>query len=87
MYFNGCLYYSGLYVARSALSNVVSVNHYIKLSEHPLFSRFLKQIYSRQPLLPQYMEICENNLLLTHYDFLDHNEGLRFKDLTCCLFL
>ena len=31
---------------------VCTVNGYIKLSEHPLLSRYLEQIYNRHPNLP-----------------------------------
>ena len=37
MYLNGCLY-RGLCTARSALSSVVSIKGYLKLSKHPLVS-------------------------------------------------
>ena len=36
MYHNGCLY-SGLCAARSALSSLITIKGYLKLSDHPLF--------------------------------------------------
>ena len=50
MYLNSCLY-SGLCAARSALSNVVTIRGYLKLSEHSLVSQYLKGIYNRHPPL------------------------------------
>ena len=40
MYINGCLY-SGLCSTRSALSSIVTIKGYKKLSEHPFISRYL----------------------------------------------
>ena len=58
MYLNGCLY-SGLCAVRSGLSSVVTIRGYLKLSEHPLVSRYLKCIYNRHPPLPKYVDIWE----------------------------
>ena len=43
MYINGCLY-SSLCAARSALSSIVTIEGYTKLSEHPFISRYQKGI-------------------------------------------
>ena len=43
MYRYGCLY-SGLCAARSALSSSITIKGYLKLSDHPLISRYLKDI-------------------------------------------
>ena len=45
---NGC-FYSGLCAARSALSSIVTIKDYTKLSEHPFITRYLKGIYDRHP--------------------------------------
>ena len=60
MYINGCLY-SGLCAARSALSSIVTIKDYTKLSEHPFISRYLKGIYD----IPKYY-ICLNILVSVH---------------------
>lgn len=46
-----------------------------------LFSRYLTRIKSRHPPLPQYMDICDIDLLLFHFDLSGHNENLKYKDL------
>ena len=38
---------SGLYDGHTALSSVVTIRGYLKLSEHPLVSQYLKSIYNR----------------------------------------
>ena len=80
MYLNGCLY-SGLCAARRAFSSAVTINGLIKLSDHPLISRYLKDIYNRHPVLPKYSNTWEMPLLLKYYDIIDNNENLKFKDL------
>ena len=62
MYLNGCLY-SGSCTARSALPSVVTIRGYLKLSKHPLVSRYLKGIYNRHPLLPKYVNILVYELI------------------------
>ena len=80
MYLNGC-FYSGLCAARSALSSVVTIRGYLKLSEHLLVSRYLKGIYNRHPPLPKYVNIWDISLLLRYYDNMDSNDNLQFKVL------
>ena len=46
MYRYGCLY-SGLCAARSALSSSITAKGYLKLSDHPLISKYLKGLYNR----------------------------------------
>ena len=62
MYLNGC-FYSGLCAACSALSSVVTINGFIKLSDHPLISWYLKGIYNRHPVLPKYSNTWNMSLL------------------------
>ena len=80
MYLNGCLC-SGLCAACSALFSVVTIRGYLKLSEHPLVSRYLKGIYNRHPPLPKYVNIWDISLLLRYYDNMDSNDNLQFKVL------
>ena len=52
--------YSSICAARNALSSVVSITGYERLSHHPLVSRFFEGIFnsfSRNPLLPKYFNI------------------------------
>ena len=56
MYAKGCLY-SRLCVARSALSSVVCIKGFSKLSDHPIILRYLKGILNRHPPLPKYTKI------------------------------
>ena len=55
MYRNGYLY-SGLCVARSALSSSITTKAYLKRSDHPLISRYLKGIYYTHSTLPKYVD-------------------------------
>ena len=80
MYLNGCLY-SGSCAARSALPCVVTIRGYLKLSENPLVSRYLKGICNRQPPLPKYVHIWDISLLLRYCDNMDSNDSLQFKAL------
>ena len=80
MYLSGCLY-SGLCAACSALSSVVTFRGYLKLSEHPLVSRYLKGIYNRHPPLPKYVNMWDIWLLLRYFDTMDSNDNLQFKVL------
>ena len=80
MYKNGCLY-SGTRIAQSALSSVVMIEAYGKLSSHPLINRFLKEIFNRYPPLPKDTNIWDINTLLSHYDKMPPNGELDFKCL------
>ena len=80
MYRNGCLY-SGLCAARSALSSSITIKGYLKLSDHPLISRYLKGIYNRHPPLPKYVDIWDLTLLLKYYEQKENNDCLEFKEL------
>ena len=80
MYLNGCLY-SGLCTGRSALSSVVTIRGYLKLSEHPLVSWYLKGIYKRHRPLPKYVNIWYISILFRYYDNIDSNDNLQFKAL------
>ena len=80
MYINGCLY-SGLCAARSALSSIVTIKGYTKLSEHPFISCYLKGIYNRHPPLPKYTRIWDVSLVLDYYNSIETNDELQFKDL------
>ena len=80
MYRNGCSY-SGLCAARSALSSSIIIKGYLKLSDHPLVSRYLKDIYNRHPPLPNYVDIWDLTLFLKYYEQKQNNNCLEFKDL------
>ena len=81
MYKNGC-YYSGLSCARSALSTIVHIERYSKLSDHPLKPKFMKGIYNQHPTLPRYVNIWDINILFAYYEFLRANSELTLKCLT-----
>ena len=80
MYTKGCLY-SGLCGARNALSSVVCIKGFSKLSDHPMISRYLKRIFNRQPPLPKYTQIWDINQVLNYYTNLPDNKELEFKDI------
>ena len=46
-----------------------------------LLSRYLTRIKNRHLPLTQYIDICDMNLLLFHFDLSGHNENLKYKDL------
>ena len=71
----------GMYLNRSALSSVITIRGYLKLSEHPLVSRYLKGKYNRHPPLPKYVNIWDISLFLRYYDDMDSNDNLQFKVL------
>ena len=79
MYVNGCLY-SGLCAAHSALSSIVTIKGYTKLSEHPFISCYLKGIYNRHPPLSKYTSIWDISLVLDYYNSIETNDKLQFKD-------
>ena len=80
MYINGCLC-SGLGAVHSALSSIVTIKSYTKLSEHPFISCYLKGIYNRHPPLPKYTSIWDISLVLDYYNSIETNDKLQFKDL------
>ena len=51
LYKNGC-YYPGLSSTRSALSTIVHIEGYSKLSDHSLISKFMKDVYNQHPNHP-----------------------------------
>ena len=77
MYLNGSLY-GGLCATRSELSNVVTIRGYLKLSEDPLVSRYLKDIYHRHPPLLNNVDYGTFHFC---YDNMDSNDNLQFKAL------
>ena len=80
MYCNGCLY-SGLCAARSALSSSITIKGYLKLSDHPFISRYLKGIYNKHPPLSRYVGIWDLTLLLKYFEQKENNNCLEFKEL------
>ena len=72
---------SGLFAARSALSSLITTKGYLKLSDHPLISRYLKGIYNRHPPLPKYVDIWDLTLFLKYYEQKENNDCLEFKEL------
>ena len=81
LYKNSC-YYSGLSSARSALSTIVHIEGYSKLSDYPLISKFMKGIYNQHPTLPRYVNIQDINILLAYFESLPANSELTLKCLT-----
>ena len=79
MYRNGYLY-SGLCVARIALSSSITTKGYLKRSDHPLISRYLKGIYNTHPPLPKYVDTWDLTLLLKYYEHKENNDCLEFKE-------
>ena len=75
MYINGCLC-SGLCAARSALSSIVTIKGYIKLSHHPFISCHLKGIYNRHPPLLKYTSIGGISIVLDYYNSIKTNDKL-----------
>ena len=75
MYTKGCLY-SGLYGAKSALSSVLCIKRFSKLSDHAMISRYLKGIFNRHPPLPKYTQIWDIDQVLDHYTNLPDNGEL-----------
>ena len=75
MYRNDCLY-SGLCASRSALSSSITTKGHLKLSDHPLISRYLNGIYNRHPPLPKYVNIWDLTLLLKYYEQKESNDCL-----------
>ena len=80
-YVHKWLFNSGLCAARSALSSIVTIKGYKKLSEHPFISRYLKSIYNRHPSLPKYTNIWDISLGLDYYNIIQTNDKLQFKGL------
>ena len=76
MYLNGCLYYSGLCITHSALSTAITVSAYIKLCEYMHFFQDPLCQYT----IPQHVDICNINLLLSHSYHSVCNENLKDKD-------
>ena len=80
MYRIGCLY-SGFCAARSALSSLITTKGYLKLSDHPLISMYLKGKYNRYPPLPKYVNIWDLTYWLKYYEQKENNDCLEFKEL------
>ena len=78
MYTKGWLY-SGLCGAKSALSSVVCIKGFSKLSNHPMISKYLKEIFNRHPPLLKYAQIWDINQVLDYYINFPDNEKLEFK--------
>ena len=78
MYTKSCLY-SVLCGARSALSSVVCIKGFSRLSDHPMISRYLKRMFNRHLPLPKYTQVWDINQILDYYTNLPDNEELEFK--------
>ena len=78
MYINGCLY-SGLCVAHNALSNIVTIKGYTKLSKNPFISPYLEGIYNRHPPLPNYTSIWDISLVLDYYNCIETNDSYNLR--------
>ena len=80
LYKNGC-YDSELSSVRSALSTIVHIEVYSKLSDHPLVSKFMRGFYNQHPTLPHYANIWDINILLAYFQSLPTNSELTLKCL------
>ena len=80
VYKNGCLY-SGICTARSALSSVIMIEVYDKLSSHLLVTKFVEGIFNKHPTHPKYDNVWDITILLTDYDNIPPNSELDFKYL------
>ena len=71
-----CLY-SGVCGASNALSSVVCIKKFSKLSNHPMISRYQKGIFWWS--LPKYMQMWKTNEALDYYTNLPDIKKLEFK--------
>ena len=80
MYKNRYLY-SGICVARNAISSAVMISRYDRLSSHQLVSRFVKRLFNRLPPLARNGNIRYIISLLSYYEHMPQNSELDLKSL------
>ena len=51
------------------------------MSNHPLISRYVKDIYNKHPPLPKYINIWDMSKLLTYYNNMGPHSELTFNQL------
>ena len=58
--------YSAINTARSALSNLITLENGMKFGEHPLVTRYMKGIFEIRPAFPKYSEIWDVTVVLNY---------------------
>ena len=74
--------YSAMNTARSALSNLITLENGMKFGEHPLVTRYMKGIFEIRPALPKYSEIWDVTVVLNYLKTFALVTALPLKDLT-----
>ena len=80
-YDNG-LSYSSINTARSALSTIIFLPDGGSFGNHPLVSRFLKDVFELRPSLPCYKDIWDVSIVFDYLKTLPPLEELNLKDIT-----
>lgn len=78
--------YSAVATARSALSSFITVVS-IKLSEHPLVSRFMSGLFNQKPALPRYTEAWTPQIVLNYLKNFSAVDSMPLKQLTLKLLM
>ena len=76
------LNYSGVNVARSALSAVVEIPGIGQVGEHPLIKRLLRGVYLRTPPVPRYVTTWDVNVMFDFLRLKPNAMNLNLKDLS-----
>ena len=74
--------YSSINLAKSALSTILTVHQYEKLSSHPLIKRFMKGVFNSKPPVPRYSVIWDLGQVLTYIRNMGEDQTLSLKHLT-----
>ena len=78
--------YSAINTARSALSNIVTIdnvdNQNITIGHHPLICRFIKGVFESRPALPKYTHTWNVETVLKYLKTLESTSEISLKDLT-----
>ena len=74
--------YSAINTARSALSNLITLENDMKFGEHPLVTRYMKGIFEIRPALPKYSEIWDVTVVLNYLKTFVMVTALPLKELT-----
>ena len=74
--------YSAINTARSALSNLITLENGMKFGEHPLVTRYMKGIFEIRPALPKYSEIWDVTVVLNYLKTFVMVTALPLKELT-----
>ena len=68
--------YYQICMARSALSNVISLKDNVPLGKHPFVKRFMKGIFEMDPKFPKYKFVWDVSILLNYFRELDEPKHL-----------